>query len=449
MQLQTHLQTAPAKAVAALGILAVSALLYPTAVSAQQQAPACGLDAMLVIDSSGSIGNDMTSVQSAFKSFVDSALVGDTQMGVVDFDDNAQVVQAWTNDQSAAKNGIDTLSDGGSTNWEAAITTAADEFPHRTSNNPDVIIFASDGNPTEPGSDSDALSAAQSAANQAKNNGIYIKSIGIGSDIDGSNLSSISSDGSFIDSDFDQLEADLLSLANTLCEEVEEESGSTGNDTIRNTNRGDVDNYVGSSANSGYNEAGGSTGGTGGRGGDIRAIGGDVDNTNTGNGGNGGSSVDGAESGAGGFVSSGSASAVSVVTNRVNRNDSTIDRCACNGDGDGHARVRNDNNADVDNHVGGGGLEPTGDGFGVGYTDGANSGYNTANGSTGGTGGRGGDVSAVRTDQEDDTDVTDSRTGSGGDAGASGIGGTVRSGNASASSDVLNRVNVNRSVIRR
>jgi hypothetical protein len=446
MQLQTHLQTVPAKAVAALGILAVSALLYPTAVSAQQQAPACGLDAMLVIDSSGSIGSDMTSVQSAFKSFVDSALVGDTQMGVVDFDDNAQVVQSWTNDQNSAKNGIDTLSDGGSTNWEAAITTAAGEFPHRTNNNPDVIIFASDGSPTEPGTDANALSEAQAAATQAKNSGIYIKSIGIGNDIDGSNLSSISSDGSYIDSDFGQLEADLLSLANTLCEEIEEEGGSTGNDTVANDNSAHVDNVVGSSANSGYNEAGGSYGGNGGRGGDITNRGDDIDDSSTGSGGNGGSSVDGSNSGAGGFVSSGSASAVSVVTNRVNRNNSTIDRCACNGDESGHARVRNDNSATVDNIVGVGG----GDGdYRETLGTGANSGYNEADGSHGGTGGRGGDLDNRFGGEETDRDIDNSRTGNGGTAGNSGTGGTVNSGTASASNDVFNRVNVNRSVIRR
>jgi uncharacterized protein YegL len=409
---------------------------------------------MLVLDSSGSIDStELTDMQNAFKTFVDVALVGDTQMAVLDFDSSANFTQVWSASSTEVKSGIDALTSGGDTNWEAAINTAATQFPHRTNNNPDVIIFASDGNPTEPGSNANALAVAQTAANNAKAAGIFIKTIGIGDSINGANLSSISSDNTFIDSDFAQLESDLLDLADTLCEQVNgDDEGKGGNDRVINDNRANVTNNVNAGANTGHNMAGGSTGGSGGRGGDIANRGGDIDTVRTGNGGRGGNATpDGEQTGAGGLVNTGAALAQSVVTNTVNVSSTTIDRCACNGNEEGNTAVRNTSRATLDNTVGMPGLrtaeQETTNSIGFLYPYNANSGANDAQGSDGGTGGRGGD--ATNRGGEDAGDIDDSQTGNGGEGGTGDVGGTISTSRADAFSDVLNRVNVNRTHIRR
>ena len=416
-------------ALSGLLALALATGMAALAPAAQAQVPACDLDIALVLDSSGSVDDtELASMQASFRSFVDTILVPDTEMTVIDFDDSAVVTQDWTADASLVKSGIDAGTSGGGTNWTEAINTAQGKFPHRQANNPDVMIFASDGNPNEGG----GISAATAAADSAKAAGTYIKTVGIGDGLDGANLAAISSDGDFIDSDFDQLEDDLLALAATLCDEVTEENG--GGDThVVNKSAAVVGNTTDSGAYTGKNHAGGSYGGDGGRGGDIRNTGGDQDvdggeetPSRTGRGGNGGNSNDG------GVVESGNAVSEAWTTNVVNRSLTRINHCACNGDDEGKTTVRNDSSAFLAN----------------GTAARAKTGYNSADGSVGGGAGRGGDITnrdgMTKEEEEADEneqDLADVRTGNGGDGGRSARGGYVKSGSARSYADTLNTIN--------
>ncbi len=55
----------------------------------------------------------------------------------------------------------------GETNWQDGLAKGFGTFDPRPSK-PNLIIFASDGNPTEPGTDAEALAAAVKEANKIK-----------------------------------------------------------------------------------------------------------------------------------------------------------------------------------------------------------------------------------------------------------------------------------------
>lgn len=411
----------------ALGIVALlGTLVAPASVSAQE-APACGLDIALVIDSSGSISSsDLSSVQTAFEGFVDVALGPDTQMTVIDFDDSATITQNWSGVAADIKTGINAGTSGGGTNWEAAINTAASQFPHRTMNNPDVVIFASDGNPTDPGSDADALNAAIAAADTAKGNGVFMKSIGIGSDIDGDNLAAISSDDSFIDSDFDQLASDLETLAQNLCDEVMEEEPKMSHTHVVTENGAVVETVFSKNANTGINSAFGSTGGNGGRGGAVTNNGSEegessADGNTGGNGGHGGTATGTAT------VVTGAALADNLIDQSINSTLTRIDRCACSGDEHGNDRVITRNTAQV----------------GTADVLSSNSGLQSLGGSTGGIGGSGGRIRSTGGSADDNMG------GRGGRGGTAGGDATARTGTASSIATLITELNMTDTIIRR
>lgn len=121
----------------------------PIIVSNPSLSQTCGLDIALVIDSSGSIGSNMTTMKNAFKSFVDALSGTPTQFSVTEFDTNSYTPLDFTSDVNAIKSAIDGAFAGGGTNWKEGIATARGTFDPRT-NKPNLIIFASDGNPTFP-----------------------------------------------------------------------------------------------------------------------------------------------------------------------------------------------------------------------------------------------------------------------------------------------------------
>jgi hypothetical protein len=198
-----------------------------------------------------------------------------------------------------------------------------------------------------------------------------------------------------------------------------DEHAGAGDVRVVNKNTAMVVNTTEAGAYTGGNHAGGSYGGNGGRGGDVRNGGEeqDVDTGRTGRGGNGGNSNQG------GTVESGNAVATAVTTNRVNQNDTRVNRCACDGDDEGKTTVRNENGAVLLN----------------GTAARAKTGHNSADGSFAGTAGRGGDFGNADGEQ----DLADVRTGRGGDGGRSGFGGYVKSGSANSLADTLNVVNRN------
>lgn len=198
----------------------------------------CGLDIALVMDESSSIfgegvvtgPNMFPTMQTAMKSFVDAFAGTPTQFALIDFGTNAFLRTSFTSDTEAVKALIDQPGLGGSfgtefTNWEQALAVAHNQFPNRS--NPDLVVFASDGNankfgnPAEPpGGERDetgAVAAAADVANDMKSDGITILPFAIGVALDIENLEAISGAGDVVETDFDTLAEDLAALATELC----------------------------------------------------------------------------------------------------------------------------------------------------------------------------------------------------------------------------------------
>ena len=190
-------------------------------------AQSCGIDMVLVIDSSGSVNaTELQQMKDAFEDFVSAFLPGTpTEIAVVDFDTDATVVTGFTNNTTTLNTAINTPTTGGLTNWEDAIRDARLLFPHRLDKQ-NLIVLASDGDPNTIGSNGGtslvgepaAVQAAITQANLAKSAGIRIETLGISNpDPDVSNLESISSADAVTTTDFMQLSDDLGDLAKQLC----------------------------------------------------------------------------------------------------------------------------------------------------------------------------------------------------------------------------------------
>ncbi len=186
----------------------------------------CGIDMVLIIDSSGSISSsELTQMKDAFKGFVDAFLPNTpTQIAVVDFDSLGHLVQDYTSDIDDIKSAIDSATSGGNTNWEDGLKEAHDEFNNRA-DKPDLYVFASDGNPNTVGdtspssvSESVAVAAAVAKANIIKLAGVRVITLGIAIGSGGAtNLKAISSDDAYYDSDFETLADTLAQIAEELC----------------------------------------------------------------------------------------------------------------------------------------------------------------------------------------------------------------------------------------
>jgi len=189
-----------------------------------QLSNSCGVDIVLIVDSSGSIDStELTQMKTAFKGFVDAFLPNTpTQFAVVDFDSVATLSQDYTSNIANIKNAIDSASSGGNTNWDDALREAHAQFDNRA-DKPDLFIFASDGNPNRIGdasttvSESVAVATAVTDADAIKADGIRILTLGIGNDLNANNLIAISSPDAYYSSDFGTLATDLAALAKNLC----------------------------------------------------------------------------------------------------------------------------------------------------------------------------------------------------------------------------------------
>jgi hypothetical protein len=196
----------------------------------------CGLDVVLVIDSSGSISaSEYSQMQAALVAFVNALADTPTQFALVEFASYAvDRLPGWTANNTTIINEINEAREqpgGQYTNWEDALRVARGLFPNRD-DNPDLIIFASDGNPSATGNSSDydedvaesvALAAAVTEANAAKSAGIRILTIGIGGGTgeyeayDRDNLIAISSEDALVETDFEDFADALAELATQLC----------------------------------------------------------------------------------------------------------------------------------------------------------------------------------------------------------------------------------------
>ena len=183
----------------------------------------CGLDIALVMDSSGSINeSELGTMKNALTEFVNAFLPGTpTEFSVIDFDNTATVTQTFTSNGTDIVAAIAAPSSGGFTNWEDALIKADSTFDPRQ-DHPNLVVFASDGNPNRKGnnisvSEPEAVNAAMVIANSLKTSGTKIIALGIGDQLDVPNLEKISSPADVYTSNFDTLAADLADIATQMC----------------------------------------------------------------------------------------------------------------------------------------------------------------------------------------------------------------------------------------
>ncbi len=196
----------------------------------------CGIDIALVLDNSNSIDSrELAQMKQAFIQFVDSLSQSSipTQFSVTKFGTEASIQQSFTSDTSTSlvKASINRISTGGGgTNWKKGIEKARTTFDPRT-DMPDLMIFASDGNPTYPscgGSNTcqKDVDAATTQANIVKKAGIRILALGIGNQLNINNLKAISGsklnqpniiNSDVVTTDFANMGTKLSELASAMC----------------------------------------------------------------------------------------------------------------------------------------------------------------------------------------------------------------------------------------
>jgi uncharacterized repeat protein (TIGR01451 family)/LPXTG-motif cell wall-anchored protein len=197
----------------------------------------CGLDIALVIDTSSSIDStELGQMKTALTGFVTALTGTPTQFSVTKFGTNANKLLDFTSDSTLVNNTINAIpvSPYGTqgTNWKEGIIAARGTFDPRTSK-PNLMIFASDGNPTFPncggGSTcSDDVNAAVTEANIAKSSPLNIRilALGIGDGLLVENLKAISGhvvnassliDSDVVTTDFSGMAAQLASFAKQTC----------------------------------------------------------------------------------------------------------------------------------------------------------------------------------------------------------------------------------------
>jgi len=204
---------------------------------------ACGLDIVLVLDVSGSIGGNLGDVQNAAIDFIDAFLPGTpTLIGLVKFNDTATMLENLTNNTAALFADIAGLSSSGFTDWEEAILLAKGMLEggldRDDSVHPDLIVMVTDGDPTAstagPNSTSDpnvhlapAVVAANAAKSSSSSDPIRIVTVGVGAAtqsrliaISGPSVhppDPISATIDVILGDFDELAEALGDLADAFC----------------------------------------------------------------------------------------------------------------------------------------------------------------------------------------------------------------------------------------
>ena len=210
---------------------------YQTITANPVLAQSCGLDIALVMDNSNSINDtEMSNMKSAMKGFTNALNGTPTYFSLTKFGTSATVTQSFTNNVTTVNNAIDAVgTGGGGTNWEDGLLKANSTFDPRT-NKPNLVIFASDGNPTyhigggNGSSTSQAdLDAALNQANTIKGQGTRILALGIGNDLSVDNLKLIS--GNLVNQpthlNSDVISTDFSTMASKLAEFAKQTCGGT------------------------------------------------------------------------------------------------------------------------------------------------------------------------------------------------------------------------------
>lgn len=211
------------------------AAIQPVANPALTQA--CGLDIAFVLDVSGSINaTELSQMKTAMTGIVTALAGTPTEFSVTKFDTTASVVQGFTGNTATVNAAINGISGGGSTNWQDGFTKGNTTLPNRS--NPNLVIFASDGDPNttgiSPGGTSSpgtaaSVAAAVTVANTIKTGGTRILAIGISAAPTIANLQAVSgpntNTGSFTTSDL--VTADFSTLAQQIATFASDTCGRT------------------------------------------------------------------------------------------------------------------------------------------------------------------------------------------------------------------------------
>ncbi|OGN04928.1 MAG: hypothetical protein A2831_02640 [Candidatus Yanofskybacteria bacterium RIFCSPHIGHO2_01_FULL_44_17] len=209
-----------------LGALAITP--SPTSAPNPILQNSCGLDVALVIDNSGSINStELNQMKAAFKGFVDTLLpLTPTEFSITAFNTVATKLQDFSNNTDTLKSAIDNVPlSHNLTNWEDALIKADDTFDPRPTV-PNLIVFASDGEPTVSNETSNSsgntlayLQDALPIANAIKSSGTRIVTLGIGIDAaNEQNMKYISSDDAYYSAtNFSELSNTLNQVVTDLC----------------------------------------------------------------------------------------------------------------------------------------------------------------------------------------------------------------------------------------
>jgi von Willebrand factor type A domain len=213
-------------------------LLGAPAVSAAVPNPGwpgkCPLRLVIVVDLSTSMDPNLPQVKQSTRDLIDALRGAPNQVAVVAFGAAAAVAIPMgdvsdEDNRARMKDSVDTIAllpgDGGGTNWEFALTTAA-------TLDPDVVVLLTDGQPTAHGDpysqagladDANNVSAAVTVADEMRTEGVRVVGLGIGlTDEFTANLAEVSGPISGDDyyqtgSDADGLLSRLYDIASKAC----------------------------------------------------------------------------------------------------------------------------------------------------------------------------------------------------------------------------------------
>jgi predicted ribosomally synthesized peptide with SipW-like signal peptide len=178
-----------------------------------------GLDAGLVIDRSGSMsGTKLQEAKDGSKTLVDTIASSD-QSALASFSSDATLDQELTTDKSVVKNAINSLNSGGGTDIGSGVNLAHEELINGTNardNATKVMVVLSDGK-----SSGDPVAASDAA----KQDGIRLVTIALGSGADEALLEEMASsdEDAYVAPNATTLTSVFEDISQTICESPEED----------------------------------------------------------------------------------------------------------------------------------------------------------------------------------------------------------------------------------
>lgn len=144
------------------------------------------VDIVMIMDTSGSMRNDMSELKTAMQNFTSKILntetgVKDSQISVIKFASDASVIHGFSKNAASINQAIDKTKADGGTNAQAAWLKADAQLAKGRPNANKYVLFFTDGLPNRTSSGRDAVESAVSAYNNVvkKYSGINAYSIGL------------------------------------------------------------------------------------------------------------------------------------------------------------------------------------------------------------------------------------------------------------------------------